>query len=98
MSRRRRLQPVGRDPAPFAGTLARPPASSRSSSSPLDARSAAADGSDKDGWNDPPRSLDDWEQFVRTMAGGVRRHRNLASYEIYNEENVAQWWDGSVSP
>lgn len=27
----------------------------------------------------------------------MRRHRNIASYEIYNEENVSQWWDGSPS-
>ncbi len=24
------------------------------------------------------------------------RHRNVASLEIYNEENVRQWWDGTV--
>jgi hypothetical protein len=34
---------------------------------------------------------------MRALAIAMRRHRNLASYEIYNEENVAQWWDGSFA-
>jgi hypothetical protein len=25
----------------------------------------------------------------------MRRHDNVPSFEIYNEENVAQWWDGT---
>jgi len=58
---------------------------------------AASGGSDKDAWNDPPRDLSDWERFVGRLATEMRRHRNIASYEIYNEENVAQWWDGSPS-
>jgi hypothetical protein len=48
-------------------------------------------------WNDPPRRLEDWESFVTRFSGAMRRHRNLVSYEIYNEENVPLWWDGSVS-
>lgn len=55
---------------------------------------AAAGGTDKDAWNDPPRNMDDWSRFVRALATAMRRHRNIASYEIYNEEDVAQWWDG----
>jgi hypothetical protein len=51
---------------------------------------AASGGSDKDAWNDPPRDLSDWERFVGRLATEMRRHRNIASYEIYNEENVAQ--------
>ncbi len=58
---------------------------------------AAAGGSDKDAWNDPPRNLDDWAAFVKALATKLRRHANVASYEIYNEENVAQWWDGTAS-
>jgi hypothetical protein len=56
---------------------------------------AAAGGADKDVWNDPPRSIDDWGRFVSALATAMRHHRNIASYEIYNEEDVAQWWDGS---
>jgi polysaccharide biosynthesis protein PslG len=56
---------------------------------------AAAGGTDQDVWNDPPKDLDAWFRFVRTLAAEMRRHRNLSSYEIYNEENVRQWWDGS---
>jgi hypothetical protein len=56
---------------------------------------AAAGGTDSDVWNDPPKDLDAWFRFVRTLAGELRRHRNIVSYEIYNEENVQQWWDGS---
>jgi len=58
---------------------------------------AAAGGSDKDVWNDPPRDLADWERFVRRLVTEMRRHPNIESYEIYNEENVPQWWDGSPS-
>jgi len=58
---------------------------------------AASGGSDNDAWNDPPRDLADWERFVRRLATEMRRHPNIASYEIYNEENVRQWWDGSPS-
>jgi len=47
-------------------------------------------------WNRPPRSLDDWYGFVRALAGAMRRHPNIISYEIYNEENVPQWWDGTA--
>lgn len=56
---------------------------------------AAAGGRDTDAWNDPPRNIDDWTAFVRELASAMRRHTNVASYEIYNEENVPQWWDGS---
>lgn len=58
---------------------------------------AAGGGADKDAWNDPPRDPTDWERFVRTLVTEMRGHRNVASYEIYNEENVAQWWDGSAA-
>ncbi len=56
---------------------------------------AAAGGADQDVWNDPPKDLDAWFRFVRTLAAEMRRHRNVSSYEIHNEENVRQWWDGS---
>jgi polysaccharide biosynthesis protein PslG len=58
---------------------------------------AAAGGSDPQVWNDPPTDLDDWYEFVRTLAAEMRRHTNIVSYEIYNEENVKQWWDGSAA-
>jgi hypothetical protein len=57
---------------------------------------ASDGGSDAEAWNDPPARLDDWSNFVTRLAGEMRRHRNIASYEIYNEENVTQWWDGDV--
>jgi polysaccharide biosynthesis protein PslG len=58
---------------------------------------AARGGSDSSAWNDPPRDVEDWYRFVRALASAMRRHRNIRSYEIYNEENVAQWWDGPAS-
>jgi hypothetical protein len=58
---------------------------------------ASAGGSDSDVWNDPPEDLDAWQRFVRALTHELRRHRNVASYEIYNEENVRQWWDGTPS-
>jgi hypothetical protein len=58
----------------------------------------AANGGSGDGqdWNDPPRSLADWARFVQRLAGELRRHGNVLSYEIYNEENVPMWWDGTA--
>lgn len=47
-------------------------------------------------WNDPPARLADWVAFVRAVVSEMRRHPNVLSYEIYNEENVAQWWDGTA--
>ena len=57
---------------------------------------AAKGGNDQDAWNDPPRRGEEWARFVERLAGEMRRHRNIASYEVYNEENVRQWWDGSA--
>lgn len=56
---------------------------------------AARGGRDADAWNDPPRSLADWRAFVRALVTELREHDNVRSIEIYNEENVPQWWDGS---
>jgi polysaccharide biosynthesis protein PslG len=56
---------------------------------------AAAGGSDKDAWNDPPKDVEEWYRFVRALSSAMRRHRNVVSYEIYNEENVRMWWDGT---
>ncbi len=56
---------------------------------------AAAGGTDDAAWNDPPSDLDAWFVFVRTLVSDMRRHTNIVSYEIYNEENVRQWWDGT---
>jgi hypothetical protein len=58
----------------------------------------AAAGRRDDGqvWNDPPARLADWSSFVTRLTTALRRHPNIASYEIYNEENVALWWDGTA--
>lgn len=58
---------------------------------------AAAGGTDGDAWNDPPKRLADWSRFVRALASDMRRHENVRSFEIYNEENVRQWWDGTAA-
>lgn len=59
---------------------------------------AASPGGGSDGqvWNDPPRRVDDWRRFVAALAHAMSRHRNIASYEIYNEANVNEWWDGTA--
>jgi polysaccharide biosynthesis protein PslG len=57
---------------------------------------AAGTGTDNEVWNDPPADLDAWSAFMRRLAGEMRRHPNVVSYEIYNEENVRQWWDGTA--
>jgi hypothetical protein len=48
-------------------------------------------------WNRSPRRLDDWSRFVRALTTAMRRHPNIISYEIYNEENVKQWWNGTAA-
>lgn len=58
---------------------------------------AARGGGDGKAWNDPPRNVADWYDFVYRLTTEMRRHRNILSYEIYNEENVPQWWDGTVA-
>ncbi|MBJ6724439.1 beta-galactosidase [Geomesophilobacter sediminis] len=56
---------------------------------------AAKGGTDKETWNDPPRHLEDWRNFVAATVKELNGYPNIASYEIYNEENVKQWWDGT---
>ncbi len=56
---------------------------------------ASAGGTDHDVWNDPPRDTAAWAGFVREITSELAHHRNVASIEIYNEENVPQWWDGT---
>ena len=58
---------------------------------------AARGGGDGQAWNDPPKNPADWYDFVYHLAAEMRRHRNILSYELYNEENVPQWWDGTAA-
>jgi polysaccharide biosynthesis protein PslG len=57
---------------------------------------AGAGGRDDQAWNDPPRSAADWQAFAAAIAGALGEHRSIRSWEIYNEENVPLWWDGSA--
>jgi polysaccharide biosynthesis protein PslG len=57
---------------------------------------AARGGKDDHAWNDPPRSEQDWVRFTGALAGRLRTYRSIVSYEIYNEENTALWWEGSA--
>jgi polysaccharide biosynthesis protein PslG len=57
---------------------------------------AAAGGKDDQAWNDPPRSPEDWSAFVGAVARALAPYRSVRSWEIYNEENVPLWWDGSA--
>lgn len=54
-------------------------------------------GADRDAWNNPPADVGRWERFARELARAMRRHSNVVSFEIYNEENVRQWWDGDAA-
>jgi polysaccharide biosynthesis protein PslG len=56
---------------------------------------AARGGEDEHGWNDPPARAEDWERFVDSVASRLKSHPSVRSYEIYNEENVPLWWEGS---
>jgi hypothetical protein len=57
---------------------------------------ARRDGTDADVWNNPPADRALWARFAREIAGALAGHKNVLSYEIYNEENVKQWWDGDA--
>lgn len=57
---------------------------------------AAKGGGDDQVWNDPPKNIDLWRTFVAKVATEFRKYPNIPSYEIYNEENVPLWWDGTV--
>ncbi len=58
----------------------------------------AAGGTDRDGqaWNQPPRDQRAWSGFLKALGDELQHHKNVGSVEIYNEQNVAQWWEGSV--
>jgi polysaccharide biosynthesis protein PslG len=53
-------------------------------------------GRDEHAWNDPPRRVEDWARFVSTIASRYRTAPSIRSYEIYNEENVSLWWEGTA--
>jgi polysaccharide biosynthesis protein PslG len=57
---------------------------------------AARRGKDDHAWNDPPRKGGDWVRFVTAVSSRLRKYRSVVSYEIYNEENTALWWEGSA--
>jgi hypothetical protein len=52
-------------------------------------------GSSDTRWNRPPADERDWINFLNALGRVLRRHSNVASIEIYNEENAREWWDGS---
>lgn len=58
---------------------------------------ARGGGADRVEWNDPPRRIEDWRRFVSRTVSELKSYRNIVSYEVYNEENVKQWWDGSAA-
>ncbi|MBJ6752742.1 beta-galactosidase [Geomonas sp. Red421] len=58
---------------------------------------ARGGGTDRVDWNDPPRHIEDWRRFVSRTVTELKPYRNIESYEVYNEENVKQWWDGTAA-
>lgn len=56
----------------------------------------APNGDDGSAWNNPPRDLAAWGDFVFALAVSLRHAPNVLSYEIYNEENSDFWWDGNI--
>jgi hypothetical protein len=53
-------------------------------------------GSDGIYWNDPPAKFKNWYDFVYQLASTLSVYPNVLSYEIYNEENDAYWWEGGI--
>lgn len=58
---------------------------------------AGIHGPDKIYWNDPPANLQDWYDFVYNVALTLKPYKNVLSYEFYNEENDAFWWEGGIN-
>jgi hypothetical protein len=53
----------------------------------------------KSGWQQPgltsePRSLDDWQAFVKQVA--TRYKGQIHAYEVWNEPNLKQYWMGNT--
>jgi hypothetical protein len=59
-------------------------------------RWAGKAGKDKEDWNNPPADYRAWYNFVYQLVSALKPYGNVLSYEIYNEENAALWWDGSI--
>jgi hypothetical protein len=57
---------------------------------------ARAGGADMETWNNPPADLDDWRRFTTALGAALARHSHVASFEIYNEPNARQWWEGTA--
>ena len=58
---------------------------------------AAPGGADDAPWNNPPADALQWQRFAFEMASAMKRHANVLSFEIYNEQNSPMWWDGSAA-
>jgi hypothetical protein len=48
------------------------------------------------GWNAPPKDYKDWYNFCFNLARALKRHPNIVSYEIWNEQDTELWWEGSI--
>jgi hypothetical protein len=57
---------------------------------------AGGENSDGQAWNQPPADQGAWGAFVRALSSELGHHRNVRSLEIYNEQNVRQWWEGTA--
>jgi hypothetical protein len=58
---------------------------------------AARGGADDQAWNDPPKDVERWASFVAAVAAALAAHPSVRSYELYNEENVRVWWEGTAA-
>lgn len=48
-------------------------------------------------WNDPPRDPAAFARYAGAVAALLRDEPHVRSLELYNEQNVSLWWDGSVA-
>lgn len=56
----------------------------------------ARGGADGSAWNDPPADPEIFAAFTDTLARTFASSSAVLSWEIYNEQNVQQWWEGSA--
>ncbi len=58
---------------------------------------AADGGNSNDYWSYPPKNVEDWYNFLYQLSLAMSVHPNIVSYEIYNEVDSTQWWNGTAA-
>lgn len=49
-----------------------------------------------DYWRYPPADIRDWYHFTYNLSSAMSVHPNITSYELYNEVDSTDFWNGSI--